>query len=217
MCQGLSRCAPYGFGITIFATDLSIDIVELALAAEARGFDSLWLPEHTHIPVSRRTPPPTGDAELPDEYRRCLDPFVALSAAAIATERLRIGTGIALVAQREPIVTAKAAATLDLVSRGRFTLGVGFGWNEDEMEDHGVDYATRARSGPRARARHAATVVAGRGRVPRPVRRLRSVVVVAEAHRAARSPSWSAAPPARSCSPTSPSTAPAGSLSAAPV
>ena len=130
-------------GVTIFATDQSIGVVELARAAEERGFDSFWLPEHTHIPVSRRTAPPSGQAELPEEYRRCLDPFVALTAAAAATERLRVGTGICLVAQREPIATAKAVATLDLVSGGRFSFGVGFGWNEDEMEQHGVEYRRR--------------------------------------------------------------------------
>jgi probable F420-dependent oxidoreductase len=131
------------FGITMFATDRSIDVVELAVAAEERGFESLWLPEHTHIPTSRRTPPPTGDAELPDEYRRCLDPIVALTAAAAATERLRVGTGILLAAQRDPVVTAKAVATLDLLSGGRVDLGVGFGWNEDEMETHGVERGRR--------------------------------------------------------------------------
>jgi len=131
------------YGITMFATDVSIDIVELAREAEARGLESLWLPEHTHIPVSRRTPPPTGDAELAPEYKRCLDPLVALAAAASATERLRLGTGILLAAQREPIVTAKAVATLDWLSGGRAALGVGFGWNEDELEQHGVAMADR--------------------------------------------------------------------------
>ena len=130
-------------GVTIFATDQSIGVVELARAAEERGFDSFWLPEHTHIPVSRRTAPPSGQAELPEEYRRCLDPFVALTAAAVATKRLRVGTGICLVTQREPIATAKAVATLDLVSGGRFSFGIGFGWNEDEMEHHGVEYRRR--------------------------------------------------------------------------
>jgi probable F420-dependent oxidoreductase len=126
------------YGITMFATDVSIDVVELAREAEARGFESLWLPEHTHIPVSRRTPPPTGDAVLAEEYKRCLDPIVALAAAATATQRLRLGTGILLAAQRDPIVTAKAVATLDHLSGGRAALGVGFGWNEDELEHHGV-------------------------------------------------------------------------------
>jgi probable F420-dependent oxidoreductase len=131
------------YGISIFATDLSIAITDLAREAEARGFESLWVPEHTHIPVSRRTPPPTGDAELPEQYRRCLDPFVALTAAATVTERLRVGTGICLVAQHDPIATAKAVASLDLVSGGRFSFGVGYGWNEDEMEAHGVVYGER--------------------------------------------------------------------------
>ncbi len=131
------------YGITMFATDVSIDVVELAREAEARGLESLWLPEHTHIPVGRRTPPPTGDGELRDEYKRCLDPLVALAAVATATERLRLGTGILLAAQREPIVTAKAVATLDHLSGGRAALGVGFGWNEDELEDHGVAMGDR--------------------------------------------------------------------------
>jgi probable F420-dependent oxidoreductase len=130
-------------GITIFATDQTIDIVRLAREVEDRGFDSLYLPEHTHIPVSRITPPPTGDAELAEEYRRTLDPFVALAGAAAVTERITLGTGILLPAQREPIVTAKAAATLDLLAPGRLVLGIGFGWNEDELADHGVAMADR--------------------------------------------------------------------------
>ncbi|MCL4292188.1 MAG: TIGR03619 family F420-dependent LLM class oxidoreductase [Acidimicrobiia bacterium] len=125
-------------GITMFATDRSIGAPELARAAEERGFSSLFLPEHTHIPTSRGTPWP-GGGELPDEYRRSVDPLVALAAAATVTTRIRLGTGICLVAQREPIVTAKAVATLDVVSGGRFTFGIGYGWNREEMEDHGVD------------------------------------------------------------------------------
>jgi probable F420-dependent oxidoreductase len=103
----------------------------------------LWVPEHTHIPTSRRTPPPTGGDELAEEYRRTLDPFVALTAAATATERLRVGTGICVVAQHEPIVTAKTIATLDLLSNGRFDFGIGFGWNHDEMENHGIVVSQR--------------------------------------------------------------------------
>jgi probable F420-dependent oxidoreductase len=118
-------------------------IVELARAAEERGFDSIWIPEHTHIPTSRRTPPPTGDAELPEEYKRSLDPLVALAAAASVTSTIHLGTGVMLPAQREPLVTAKAVASLQNLARGRFELGVGYGWNEDEMEDHGVEYRTR--------------------------------------------------------------------------
>ncbi len=121
----------------MFATDRSIDPITLARAVEERGLASMYLPEHTHIPVSRRTPPPTGDSELREEYRRTLDPLVALAAAAAVTKRIVLGTGICLVAQREPIVTAKAVASLDLLSGGRFVFGVGFGWNEDELEDHG--------------------------------------------------------------------------------
>ena len=130
-------------GITIFATDQTIDVVELCRAAEDRGIHSFWLPEHTHIPASRLTPPPTGDDELPEEYRRTLDPLVALAACVSVTDTIRLGTGILLAAQREPIVTAKAIATLDLLSGGRVDLGVGFGWNVDEMQHHGIDPAQR--------------------------------------------------------------------------
>jgi probable F420-dependent oxidoreductase len=126
-------------GVTIFATDRSMSPVEVAREAEARGFVSLYLPEHTHIPISRRTPPPTGDAVLAEEYLRTLDPYVALAAAASVTQRLRLGTGIALIAQHDPIVLAKALATLDHLSQGRLVLGIGYGWNQDEMESHGVD------------------------------------------------------------------------------
>jgi probable F420-dependent oxidoreductase len=127
------------YGITMFATDTSMSVPALALAAEERGFHSLFIPEHTHIPTSRRTPAPTGTAELAEEYRRTVDPLVALAAAASITERIHLGTGICLIAQREPIVTAKAIATVDQLSGGRFELGIGFGWNHEEMEDHGVD------------------------------------------------------------------------------
>ena len=126
------------YGVTMFMTDQTMGPVDLARAVEERGLHSLYLPEHTHIPVSRRTPPPTGDEQLREEYKRTLDPFVALAAAATATERILLGTGIALVAQREPIVTAKAVATLDQLSGGRFVLGIGFGWNEDEIAQHGI-------------------------------------------------------------------------------
>ena len=165
----------------MFATDVSIDIVELAREAEARGLQSLWLPEHTHIPVSRRTPPPTGDAELAEEYKRCLDPLVALAAAASATTTLRLGTGILLAAQREPIVTAKAVATLDHLSGGRAALGVGFGWNEDELEHHGVAMARPAGRRPRADPRHAGAVGRRRGQLRRRAR--------AASRRAGRGPS----------------------------
>lgn len=129
-------------GVTMFLTDQSFGPVELARSAEERGFSSLWVPEHTHIPTSRRTPSPTGEP-LPEEYKRTLDPFVSLAMAAAVTTRLRIGTGIALPAQRDPIITAKESATLDHLSGGRFDLGIGFGWNLDELEDHGGSKATR--------------------------------------------------------------------------
>jgi probable F420-dependent oxidoreductase len=122
----------------MFMTDQTMRPDDFAREVEARDLHSIYLPEHTHIPVSRRTPPPTGDAQLAEEYKRTLDPFVALGIAAAVTERVLLGTGICLVAQREPIVTAKAVATLDSLSNGRFVLGIGFGWNADELEDHGV-------------------------------------------------------------------------------
>lgn len=122
----------------MFATDESVRPATLARMVEARGFASLHFPEHSHIPASRDSPFPLG-GELPRMYTRTLDPFVALTAAAMATERLRIGTGICLVTQRDPIVTAKAVASLDLLSGGRFEFGVGAGWNEEEMRNHGTD------------------------------------------------------------------------------
>lgn len=130
-------------GVTIFATDRAMAPAEVAREAEARGFASLFVPEHTHIPVSRETPPPTGEPELADEYRRTLDPWVALATAASTTRRIRLGTGVALVAQHDPIALAKTIATLDHLSGGRVVVGVGFGWNREEMRDHGVDHARR--------------------------------------------------------------------------
>ena len=130
------------FGAFIFPTDYSIDPAELAREVEARGFESLWFPEHTHIPVSRRTPYP-GGAELPEEYSHSLDPFVALGAAAAVTERLKLGTGITLVIERDPITLAKEVATLDHISNGRVLFGVGGGWNREEMANHGTDPSRR--------------------------------------------------------------------------
>jgi probable F420-dependent oxidoreductase len=131
------------FGITMFATDLAIDPASLAREAEARGFHSLYLPEHTHIPASRRTPPPTGEPVLAEEYKRTLDPFVSLATAAAVTSGIRLGTAVCLVAQRDPIVLAKEIATLDRLSGGRVVLGVGFGWNREETANHGVDFRRR--------------------------------------------------------------------------
>ncbi|MFE9804518.1 LLM class F420-dependent oxidoreductase [Streptomyces goshikiensis] len=127
---------------TIFLTDRTISPIGLARTLEERGFCGLYLPEHTHIPVSRETPAPMG-GELPQMYGRTLDPFVALGQAAAVTERLRLGTGITLVAQHDPIGLAKQAATLDHLSGGRLTLGIGYGWNVEEAADHGVEWRTR--------------------------------------------------------------------------
>ncbi|MGW0309984.1 LLM class F420-dependent oxidoreductase [Streptomyces flavidovirens] len=127
---------------TIFLTDETITPVRLARELEQRGFAGLYLPEHTHIPVSRESAYPAG-GELPREYGRTLDPFVALGQAAAVTEQLGLGTGITLVAQHDPIDLAKQVATLDHLSGGRFTLGVGYGWNKEEAADHGVEWTTR--------------------------------------------------------------------------
>jgi probable F420-dependent oxidoreductase len=127
---------------TIFLTDRTITPVRLGRELEQRGFAGLYLPEHTHIPISRVTPYPAGDP-LPEEYGRTLDAFAALAAAAAVTERLALGTAVTLVAQHDPIVLAKQIATLDHLSGGRFTLGVGFGWNVEEAADHGVEWTRR--------------------------------------------------------------------------
>jgi probable F420-dependent oxidoreductase len=129
-------------GICMFNTDYAIRIEELARAAEERGFESLWVPEHTHIPASRRTAFP-GGGELPKEYSHTLDPFVALTAAAMVTTRLKVGTGICLLIERDTILTAKEVASVDFVSNGRFLFGLGGGWNIEEMENHGTDPKTR--------------------------------------------------------------------------
>jgi probable F420-dependent oxidoreductase len=130
------------FGASMFFTDYSMTPVALAQALEARGFDMLWAPEHSHIPLSRKTPFPLGP-ELPKRYYDVMDPFVTLAAAAVATRTLKLGTGVCLVAQRDPIQTAKSVASLDQISGGRFVFGIGNGWNQDEMENHGTDFASR--------------------------------------------------------------------------
>ena len=129
-------------GIFYFATEYGHNVVDVAREAEQRGFESLWLPEHTHIPVSRKTPY-AGGAELPEEYTHTLDPFVALAAAATVTERIRLATGISLLIERDTITMAKTVATLDLLSNGRAILGVGGGWNREEAEHHGVEWSQR--------------------------------------------------------------------------
>ncbi len=126
------------YGVAIFPTDETPGPAQLARLAEERGFESLFFPEHTHIPASRATPYPVG-GDLPREYSRLLDPFIALTAAAAVTDRVLLGTGICLVTERDPIVTAKEVATLDRISGGRFLFGVGAGWNREELRDHGVE------------------------------------------------------------------------------
>jgi probable F420-dependent oxidoreductase len=130
------------FGVVMFSTAYAIAPDELARELEARGFESLWIPEHTHIPASRKSPWP-GGPNLPKEYWSSYDPFLALQAAAGATRRLKLGTGICLVIERDPITTAKEVATLDRLSNGRFLFGIGGGWNAEEMENHGTSYKAR--------------------------------------------------------------------------
>jgi probable F420-dependent oxidoreductase len=130
------------FGIAIFPTDYAISMTELAPAVEEAGFESLWVAEHSHIPVSRATPYPAG-GELPRMYMHTMDPFVALTAAALASKTLKIGTGICLLIERDPIHTAKETASLDVISKGRFLFGIGGGWNREEMGDHGTAFETR--------------------------------------------------------------------------
>jgi probable F420-dependent oxidoreductase len=130
------------FGLAIFPTDYAITMTELAPAAEQAGFESLWVAEHSHIPSSRATPYPAG-GELPRMYMHTMDPFIALTAAALESKTLLVGTGICLVIQRDPIHTAKEVASLDLLSNGRFLFGIGGGWNREEMADHGTVFETR--------------------------------------------------------------------------
>jgi len=130
-------------GVTMHATDKAMSPVELAREAEARGFHSLYVPEHTHIPTSRRTPAPTGTPELAEEYLRSPDPYIALAAASSVTSRILLGTGIGLPAQHDAITFAKELATLDWLSNGRLVFGIGFGWNHEEMENHGIEVSRR--------------------------------------------------------------------------
>jgi probable F420-dependent oxidoreductase len=125
------------FGGAMFFTDHAMEATDFARALEERGFESVWAPEHSHIPLSRQSPFPPG-GELPRKYAECMDPFVSLTAAAVATKTLKLGTGVALVVQRDPIQTAKLVASIDQVSKGRFLFGIGGGWNAEEMADHGT-------------------------------------------------------------------------------
>lgn len=130
------------FGGAMFFTAYSMSASELAQALEARGFESVWAPEHSHIPASRKSPFP-GGGDLPQPYYDAMDPFVVLAAASSVTKTIKLGTGVLLVQQRDPIQTAKLVASIDQVSQGRFLFGIGGGWNRDEMENHGTDYKTR--------------------------------------------------------------------------
>ena len=130
------------FGASMFFTDYSITPAALGRAMEERGFDTLWAPEHSHIPLSRKTPFLLGP-ELPKRYYDVMDPFVTLTAAAAVTKTLKLATGVCLIAQRDPIQTAKLVASLDQISAGRFVFGIGNGWNQDEMENHGTPFASR--------------------------------------------------------------------------
>ncbi|HEX7787808.1 MAG TPA: LLM class F420-dependent oxidoreductase [Methylomirabilota bacterium] len=131
-------------GGAIFFTDYSIGPVALGRALEERGFESLWAPEHSHIPLSRASAFPAG-GEVPKKYYDVMDPFVTLAVAAAATSRLRVATGVCLVVQRDPIQTAKAVASIDQISGGRFLFGIGAGWNAEEMADHGTEFSSRFR------------------------------------------------------------------------
>src|SRR5437763_12607562 len=129
-------------GVAMFFTDYSMTPQELGVAAEERGFDSVWSPEHSHIPLSRESAFPSG-GDLPKKYYDAMDPFVALMAAAAVTRNIKVGTGVCLVVQRDPIQTAKSVASIDQLSNGRFLFGVGNGWNKDEMRNHGTVFETR--------------------------------------------------------------------------
>ena len=129
-------------GTMLYSTDYAMRPDEFALACEERGFESVWLPEHTHIPASRRTPFP-GGGDLPQDYWHILDPFLALTAAAAVTKTIKLATGVCLITERDPIVLAKEVATLDLISNGRFIFGIGAGWNAEEMENHGTAFKER--------------------------------------------------------------------------
>ncbi len=129
-------------GILMFMTDYALPVTELAPALEDRGFESLWIPEHSHIPISRRSQYPAG-GDLPKRYYDCMDPFPVIGAAAAATSSLKVATGICVISQRDPIQTAKSVATVDHLSNGRFIFGTGVGWNQDEIENHGTNFKTR--------------------------------------------------------------------------
>jgi probable F420-dependent oxidoreductase len=133
---------PMKYGVIIFPIEDAIPLSQLAVAAEERGFEALFVPEHTHIPTSRRSPY-IGGGEIPPEYLRIPDPFIALAGAAAASNTIKLGTAVCLVVEHDPIVLAKQVATLDRLCGGRFIFGVGAGWNAEEMANHGTDFKTR--------------------------------------------------------------------------
>ncbi len=167
-------------GGAMFFTDYSMSPTELARALEERGFDSLWVPEHSHIPLTRKSPFPSG-GDLPKKYYDVMDPFVVLGAAAAVTKTLLLGTGICLIAQRDPIQTAKQVASIDQVSGGRFLFGIGNGWNEDEMANHGTVFAEPPQAGARACRGDEGNLDQVKGRVSWRVRELRPDDDLAEA------------------------------------
>ncbi len=168
------------FGASMFFTDYSMAPGELGRALEERGFELVWAPEHSHIPLSRKTPFAAG-GDLPKKYYDAMDPFVTLTAAATATKTLKVGTGVCLVAQRDPIQTAKLVASIDQVSGGRFLFGIGNGWNQDEMENHGTVYAEPPQAGARACRGDEGDLDQIQSGIPRRVRQFRSDDGVAEA------------------------------------
>ena len=175
-------------GITAFLNDTTIDPSKWAIEVERRGFYSLYLPEHTHMPVDDDMPPSVVEGVDPQSYKRSLDPYVALAAAGAVTSRLRLGTGVSLVAQHDPIVLAKQVATIDHMSGGRFVLGIGFGWNRREAADHGIDFDSRRAIATRKSPLHEGDLVARPSRIRRRVRSPPTELVVAEARAATRNP-----------------------------
>ena len=187
------------FGISTFITDEGIGAGPLAAAVESRGFSSLCVTEHSHIPVAPKEPIP-GGGEVPHEYHRTMDPFVALALAAAVTRNLRLSTGILLLPQRDVIYTAKEISSLDVVSNGRLNVGVGVGWNRDEMRNHGTASGHTGREDERAARRAQTNLDPRRGGVPRPLHRFRPHLLLAQARSAAASPrSTSAGRAAQPC------------------
>jgi alkanesulfonate monooxygenase SsuD/methylene tetrahydromethanopterin reductase-like flavin-dependent oxidoreductase (luciferase family) len=174
------------FGGAMFFTEYSMTGPELAVALEQRGYDSVWAPEHSHIPLSRKTPFP-GGGELPKQYADAMDPFVVLTAAGCATKTIKLGTGVLLVQQRDTIQTAKLVASIDQISKGRFLFGIGGGWNQDEMENHGTVYATRFKRVHESIEAMKEIWTEAEGRVPRRVCQFRSYDRLAEARAEASS------------------------------